>query len=367
MGPIDMKILIPYDIKTTGMNNPYLFSLIRELVKEDAVADVTVGYGWLYEELKMDVIHLHWPELLVKSQLSDMSREDLLQSSHFEKVIGQLKKKKRDGSVIITTIHNEKPHNDTKGVFSQFYSEIYSLSDGFIHMGTESEKLTKLQFEQETNEKMSFIIPHGNYSIFPSNLNRDECRKRLNISPNQKVLLTFGAIRSEPELNLGIDSFKKSNIDDSIYIMAGKLPFPYKSQLNHFRVRKKLYRHHFSGKIRTVEKVISPEEVQVYLKSADLLFIPRYNTLNSGNVALGFTFGKVVVGPDYGVIGETLKLTGNPVFDPYHLHSVSEAIRSGLESSQTDLTERNLNYAQNELNWKTVARKTIKAYQSLLV
>lgn len=362
-----MKILIPYDIKTTGMNNPYLFSLIRELVKRDAVTDVTVGYGWLYEDLKMDVIHLHWPELLVKSQLSDMSREDLLQSSNFEKVIDQLKKKKSAGSKIISTIHNEKPHTDSNGVFSQFYSEIYSLSDGFIHMGTESEKLTNLQFNQETKGKESFIIPHGNYSIFPSNLKREECRKKLQLGANQKVLLTFGAIRSELELNLGIDSFKKAGIDNSIYIMAGKLPFPYKSQLNHFRVRKKLYRHHFSDKIRTVEKVISPEEVQIYLKSADLLFIPRYNTLNSGNVALGFTFGKVVVGPDYGVIGETLKLTGNPVFDPYNLSSVSEAIRSGFESTNSDLAEKNLQYAQNELSWGAVAQKTVKAYQSIQV
>jgi glycosyltransferase involved in cell wall biosynthesis len=113
--------------------------------------------------------------------------------------------------------------------------------------------------------------------------------------------------------------------------------------------------------------VISPEEVQIYLKSADLLFIPRYNTLNSGNVALGFTFGKVVVGPDYGVIGETLKLTGNPVFDPYNLSSVSEAIRFGFESEQSDLAEKNLQYAQNELSWGAVAQKTVKAYQSILV
>ncbi|MEX1013988.1 MAG: hypothetical protein WDZ80_02400, partial [Candidatus Paceibacterota bacterium] len=280
-----MHILIPYDIKTTGMNNPYLFSLIRELVKMDLVTNVTVGYGWLYEEIDVDVIHIHWPELLVKSQLPDMSRDDFLQRSNFEKVLDQLKKKKKSGSKIITTIHNEKPHTDSKGLFSQFYSDIYALSDGFIHMGNESEKLTHLQFEEETSGKLNFIISHGDYSIFPSNLDRDYCRKKLNLDHNQKVLLSFGAIRSEAELNLGIESFKRADIDHSIYIMAGKLPFPYKSQLKHFTARKKLYRNYFNERIRTVENVISPEEVQIYLKSADVLFIPRFNTLNSGNVA----------------------------------------------------------------------------------
>lgn len=362
-----MKILIPYDIKTTGMNNPYLFSLIRELVKNDSITNVTVGYGWLYEDIDVDVIHLHWPELLVKSQLADMSREDLLQQSNFVKVLDQLKKKKNSGAKIITTIHNEKPHTDSKGQFSQFYREIYSLSDGFIHMGNESEKLTHIQFEEETTGKLNFLIAHGDYSIFPSNMERDDCRKKLKIDKNQKVLLSFGAIRSEAELNMGIDAFKKADIDHSIYIMAGKLPVPYKSQLKHFTNRKKLYRNYFNEKIRTVEKIISPDEVQIYLKSADVLFIPRFNTLNSGNVALGFTFGKVVVGPDYGVIGETLRETGNPVFDPYNISSVSEAIHLGFDALESGLGEKNLEYAQKELSWIAIAQKTVEAYQSISI
>jgi glycosyltransferase involved in cell wall biosynthesis len=360
-----MKILIPYDIKTTGMNNPYLFSLIRELVKMDSISNVIVGYGWLYEDINIDVIHLHWPELLVKSQISDMSRDDLLQRSNFDKVLEQLRKKKRTGSKIITTIHNEKPHTDSNGLFSQFYSEIYSLSDGFIHMGSESEKLTKIQFGSETEGKASFIIPHGDYSIFPSTMERDKCREKLKLSKNQKVLLSFGAIRTEEELNLGIDAFQQADIDHSIYIMAGKLPFPYKSQSKHFITRKKLYRNYFNKKISTVEKVISPEEVQIYLKSADVLLIPRFNTLNSGNVALGFTFGKVIVGPDYGVIGETLNKTKNPVFDPYNINSVSEAIRSGFKSQPLGLGEKNLKFAQKELTWETIAKNTAEAYQAI--
>lgn len=361
-----MHILIPYDIKTTGMNNPYLFLLVRELVKNDRTSNVTVGYGWFYEDLKVDVIHLHWPELMVKSLLPDMSRVDLLNESHFKRVVNQLKKWKKSGSKIITTIHNEKPHTDKKDLFSDYYKEVYDLTDGFIHMGNESQKIVARQFEKESKGKESYVISHGDYSLFPSDLTREECRERLNITESQKVLLSFGAIRSEAELNLGLDSFKKAGIKNSIYILAGKLPFPYKSQLKHFRVRKKLYSNLFNGKIRVEEKVISPEEVQIYLKSTDLLFIPRFNTLNSGNVALGFTFGKVVAGPDYGVIGETLKKTDNPVFNPFDIHSVAQAIRDGFDYSDAGLGDKNLQYARSEMNWHYIADKTIDAYQSVI-
>lgn len=348
------------------MNNPYLFLLIRELIKHEQIGQVTTGYGWLGEDLKPDIIHLHWPELLVKSSLSDMSRIDLLTSEHFSKITNSLLGFKKKGARIVITIHNEKPHKDKKGQFSDFYSDIYQLADGFIHMGKSSEKLIRKEFENETNHKQSFVIPHGNYKYFPDDMNRDQCRELLNIDPQQKLVLAFGAIRTEKELNLGLDSFLEANLKDTIYMMAGKLPHPYKSQLEHYKARRKLYRHHFDKRIRIAENVIPPKDVQIYLKSADLILIPRFNTLNSGNVALGFTFGKVVAGPNYGVIGEVLNETGNPVFDPSDIHDVSGSIKRGLQFAEEGVGEENQRYALERMRWDQVADKTVQAYKSLL-
>ncbi len=64
---------------------------------------------------------------------------------------------------------------------------------------------------------------------------------------------------------------------------------------------------------------------------ADVLFIPIIKSLNSGNVALGNTFGKVVVGPNYGVIGEELEKLGNPVFD---VDQIEKTLKKAIESSQ---------------------------------
>lgn len=361
-----MHILIPYDITTTGMNNPYLFLLLRELVKHGQIEKVTYGYGWLEEDLKPDIIHLHWPELLVKSSLSDMSRVDLLTPGHFSKKIHAIKSLKEKGSKIVVTIHNERPHVDPNNRFSDFYNRIYELADGFIHMGSCSEELLKEQFDLEIRNKPSFVIPHGNYDYFPDDIERDQCRSSLDIEPHQKLILAFGAIRTEKELNLGLNAFLRAELDHSIYMMAGKLPYPYRSQFEHFKSRRKLYRHHFNHRIRAIETVISPEEVQIYLKSSDLIFIPRFNTLNSGNVALGFTFGKVVAGPDYGVIGETLRETGNPVFDPSNLDEVAESLRRGVQFASEGLGKKNKKYATDKMSWDRVTEMTVQSYRSLL-
>lgn len=359
-----MKILIPQHVRTSGKANPYVFLLMRELHKLNEITEVQHGYGWLYEPGSWDVIHLHWPEYLVKSQLSDMTRIDLLEERHFKRVTDSIEQKKSDGAKVVLTVHNEKPHEDEGGVFDAFYDEIYDLADGFIHLGTFSEKKLKEEYPNAEG-KSHFVIPHGDYSYFPSDLKRAECRTKLKISDDQKLLLAFGAIRSKEELELGIKAFKNSSVDNSIFMVAGSLPHPYRSELDHYITRSKLYANVFNKRIKVHEKVISPEDVQIYLKAADLLFLPRFNTLNSGNIALGFTFGKVVAGPGYGVIGEILNETGNPVFDPADPKSVSEAIQEGIELSEAGHGIKNKEYANHHMDWKIIAKKTMQAYKSL--
>ena len=360
-----MKILVPYEVSTTGMKNPYLFLLLRELNKLDGIRKIQHGYGWLYEPEEWDVIHLHWPELLVKYQLADTSRTDLLEGRHFEKALNAIRQKKREGTRVIVTIHNEKPHKDQSGIFDQFYRDIYKLSDGFIHLGEFSGKVLENEYTDETAGKPAFTIPHGDYSFFPNGMERARCREQLNIQKHEKVLLSFGAVRSNDELELGIDAFKKAGIENSIYMIAGSIPEPYRSKPEHFIVRKKLYANLFNRRIKVHEKVIASDKVQLYLKAADLVFIPRFNTLNSGNIALGFTFGKVVIGPGYGVIGETLNKTGNPVFDPADLNSVSEAIAAGFNLAESGHGIKNKEYANHHMQWGNIASETLKAYQSI--
>ncbi|MDZ7720274.1 MAG: hypothetical protein U5K72_15770 [Balneolaceae bacterium] len=359
-----MKILIPQHVRTSGKANPYLFLLMRELHKLNKITEIQHGYGWLYEPGLWDIIHLHWPEYLVKSQLTDMTRIDLLQEKHFKKVTDSIEQKKSQGAKIVLTVHNEKPHEDKGGIFDSFYDQIYDLADGFIHLGTFSEKKLH-EVYPKAKEKSHFVIPHGDYNYFPSDMKRSECRQKLNIDEDQKLLLAFGAIRSKEELELGINAFNNSSVENSIFLVAGSLPHPYRSELDHYITRKKLYTNVLNKRIKVHEKVVAPEEVQIYLKATDLLFLPRLDTLNSGNIALGFTFGKVVTGPGYGVIGEILNETGNPVFDPANLESVSEGIEKGFELSEEGHGIKNKEYANHQMNWKNIAQKTVQSYKSL--
>lgn len=360
-----MRILIPYDVNTTGAKNPFLFLLMRDLVKLQEVEHIQHGYGWLYEDINPDIIHLHWPELLVKSRLSDMSQDHKLTENDFYIVLDALREKKSRGSKICITVHNETPHKNSS-VYHDFYSDIYRLCDGIIHMGAASKTMIECEYPGLSDGKHSAIIPHGDYSYFSADKPRETCRDWLGISDEEKLVLSFGAIRSKTELEMAVSAFKQADVKNGRYLMAGSLPSPYKSQLSHFTDRKILYTNMFHPAIQTYEEPIGKNDVQLFLKAADLLFIPRFNTLNSGNVALGFTFGKVVIGPDYGVIGEMLRATRNPVYDPFNVERIAQAIQIGLELAAKNHGEKNRKYAQQNMGWGNVAMKTSALYQKIL-
>lgn len=356
-----MNLLIPYDINTTGLRNPYLFQLLKVLDDHPGIDKVQHGYGWLHvDKRNWDVIHLHWPEELMAAGLTQAFSKTDLGEEQIDDLTGVIEKWKERGTTIVSTVHNEIPHKNRSELSLELYRRIYSLTDAFIHMGHASVELISKRYPAATSDKPAVVIPHGDYSLFQNEFGRRESRKRLGISLQKKLMLSFGAIRSEAELNFGIDALNLSGMPDALYLIAGKIPYPYKSHWKHFTVRRKLFFN--IGQVKTEEQVIAPDDVQFYMNAADLLFIPRIQTLNSGNVALGFTYGKVVIGPDYGVIGEVLRQTGNPVFNPSDLKSVATAIQEGFRLSGTDLGEQNLDYCRRYMNWDNLADQYVELY-----
>ena len=63
--------------------------------------------------------------------------------------------------------------------------------------------------------------------------------------------------------------------------------------------------------------------ISVLFAVSDVVFIQRCVILNSGVVPMAFLFGRGVVGPDSGNVGELLRVTANLVFSPSDQGSVN--------------------------------------------
>ena len=81
---------------------------------------------------------------------------------------------------------------------------------------------------------------------------------------------------------------------------------------------------------------------------------------------MAFYMGKVVVGPNVGNVGQILKDTGNPTFEPENEDSIIDAIDKALMLNEQGIGEKNKKYADE--NWSTakISQQLYDIYKSIV-
>lgn len=351
-----MRVVIICDCENSARANAYPVQLVVHLQRGGLCECVQHGTFWLaVPEAHFDVVHIQWPEALLDSR----DPED----AEIAKLRDILKHWKRNGTKIAVTIHNEYPHGRDISSLRKVYEAVYDAADGFVHLGEASQAILNRRYANFTDGKAHTIINHGDYSWLPNSVSKLEAKRILGIPTDTEVILVLGEIRSREELELVNEGFDRARLPNSALMVVGRLPFPSRKGAQHYLIRVPFFlrRNKFLH-----EGLIAVGEMQHYLNAASLLVIPRIHSINSGNVALGFTFGKVVVGPDYAVVGEQLRLTENPVYKPGDPDSLATALQAGLVASHDGKGDVNRRWASENMNWKNIALAHCRFYHSLL-
>jgi beta-1,4-mannosyltransferase len=326
-----MKILIACNLSA----NPYVGQLVDALLKNDLVDTIQTGTNlfWIGNDFGYDILHFQWPEALFYQHEPDHD-----QLIYFEKLLNSWKLKSR----IVSTVHNEHKHYEDTDGYSRLYSMVYQNSDVVIHLGRASIDVFNTRYRDCINTK-HVVIPHGDFSYFPNCVSKTAARKWLSIDEDKFVCLSFGKIRHREELEYIVRGFYKFHNKNKFLIVAGKLSWPSTRYQRWYNKVQKI----FGLPMKIYNNFISDYHLQYFYNAADVAIIPRLKILNSGNVPLGFAFGKVVIGPDTGVVGEILKETGNPVFIPGEI--MCFVIASGLCAYWSE------HYIRSKMNSKNAA------------
>src|SRR5260370_41787023 len=125
------------------------------------------------------------------------------------------------------------------------------------------------------------------------------------------------------------------------------------------------------GEIILNIQFVSDDEIELYLKAADVLVLPYKDIFQSGILFLAYTFGLPVVATDVGsfreeiVKGET-GFVCRPGDVPDLADTLEKYFRSdlyrGLLTRRPEIRE----YANKVHSWDAVAELTTKAYEELL-
>lgn len=340
-----MKVLVP-------VYKEELF--ITEVIKSyDTLCEVHTSFDdfWLNKG-DYDIIHLHWPEYIVKGELPTDIELLVL-----KRVLEEWQSK---NTKIVITRHNYLPHKSDNERFKTLYSLIYSLADAVIHMGEYSIKEYKYRYVDSIPKyQLQSYIPHPLFTQYPNAISKKEARLKLKIKDSTLVMLVFGSVRNAVEKNLILSAFKDIAIKDKVLIVPSWNFSKKKEPVNRiqwFMINK-------SKRYRIFNEFIANSDVQYYFKASDFVFLPRTDTLNSGVPFLSAVFNTPTVGSNTGNIGEVLKANGMPTFEGLS----SEQIQSAINKARL-ITKDKENYkAMKHYNsTEVVGDKHIALFQKLI-
>jgi len=313
-----LKVLLPFKKDL----NPYLDQIINNSAHAfyyDHYLNFNPTYG---------VVNIHWPEALFKWKEPTSAELNVL-----EECINEWKR----NAVIIYTKHDFRRNKGTTLNFTRLFELIEINTDVFIHLGEYSKKFYEKKYPKAEHEIVYHPTFENSFEVYPKTAARD----LLGIDQKALVVIAPGKIRSFKERNMVLKSFKALKTENKVLISTNmrtelRFDFPGRVRLKrYFDVQKYL-------KKKFIDKYLPPgyffsyepltnEELSLQMSAADVVLVPRIHILNSGIVFLGFTFGKVTVGPAIGNIEEQLKELHLPVFNPNSISSVTEALGKGIK------------------------------------
>lgn len=354
-----IKILFAYGEVDKRKDNPYVYTLIEAIRNEGCKVDCSLDFFWNnYKEY--DIIHFQWPEAVF--DWKTVKKEDI------KKLNSHLTNIRENNIKIIYTRHNIKPHYSFDINRIELYEIIENNCDVIIHLGNYS--LNQFNLQNKKNNILHYVIPHHTYdTLYSLRIDKNFARKQLKIDDNKFVFLCFGAFRDDEERNMVVKSFIKLDYTNK-FLLAPRF-YKYAIHLKHPRafVRGIIERLKFgiqSKKTTLSAKFVDNEMLPYYFSSADVVFIQRCNILNSGNIPMAFHFGRTVIGPTVGNVGELLNTTGNITFSPINSSSIVNAMKKSIEKAHSGQGVKNKEYAENNLKTQSIAKQIKQVYVSTL-
>ncbi len=276
---------------------------------------------------------IHWPEQLFNWEVPT------------EEGIQKLKnhiKTWKDSSKIIYVVNNSEPHVLTDPIYKELYKLVVTYCDIMVHLG----EYSLLKLRKKYTSVLHQLIPHPLYEASFKVLDKQMARKKLDIPKNDFVMIAPGRIRKMEERTLIVDAFKSIPVTNKIllvpYMLKKKVNLEFKGRtklkklIDIKRVLEKLINYSTNKKHVFGFSFTSFEDLSLYMSAADIVFIPRTTILNSGNLFLGLTYQKVIVGPDVGNISEYLDYFDLPKFNANHKGSIRSAMEQAVVLHQNN-------------------------------
>ncbi len=304
------------------------------------------------EHGRPDVFHVHW---LHRHFVTDSSFLTLLLGVRllFELTVLRL----LDVSVV-WTIHNLADHEGRSPRIERVVRHAASrlCNRIIVHCRAAREEVARAYHLPASVKDRIDVVPHGHYvGSYADDLTRQEARERLDFDEGEVVFLYFGLIRPYKNVPDLIRTFSTIDDEDARLLVVGN---PWTDDLE--REIRDLCTP--DDRIRPVLEFVPDEDIQLYMNAADVTVFPFSEVLTSGTTMLGMSFGRPVVAPREGCVGELVDEEGGFTYDSVNPNGLRESLERALSADLNGMGQYNREKV-DRFDWGTVARKTDRTYQ----
>jgi len=342
---------------STG-SNPYQRKLQSGVESHGATVELS-DYG-RYSSLlsdvlgggRPDVVHLHW---LSKCFVTDQS---WLTAVLGLRLLIELSILRLFGVRTVWTVHNQFEHEErSPGVeFAVKLVAIRLIPGLIVHCRSAREIVVDAFSLGKRQRRKLTVVPHGSYrGSYPDDIGRGDARDRLGYTDGETVFCYFGQIRSYKNVPGLIETFGGLEDPNSRLLVVGNPQDESLGSVVESRARA-------DDRVETVLRFVSAEVVQLYMNAADVVVLPYDSILTSGSAVLAMSFGRPVIAPDVGCVGELLDGGGGISYDPDDPDGLSAAIRTALEADLRSMSERSRRIA-TELDSADIGGQTLTVYR----
>ena len=303
----------------------------------------------LIKSFGKNIVHIHWTNIMYASRYNFLVPVKFLLTTFL------LALTKLRGDRLVWTMHNYHDHESRHKFFDRLSVKFLVIFADAIIVHT---KAGADYLKEELNrKKFVYIIPHGHYvDFYGQRLTQPDQNllKKFNISLEDKVFISLGAIRPYKGLEVLIDIFNTLPGNYKLLI-AGKPFFPKYTQ--------DLKRRISNSNIIFSDSLVPEESIPKYFSLANFSIFAFSKILTSGSVIMSLSYGVPAIVPAIGDLQFVVQdgFNGYKYSSREHLKKVIEKV-SMLSQEEIDLMKSQALEGVKKNTYQDIADKTLQAY-----
>ncbi len=249
------------------------------------------------------------------------------------------------GQNVVFICHNVFPHE--RFPMDRFLTRLALKYGGhyIVHAREEAEELRKIKKNPDY-----VVTPHPTYNAFRfEGMSQAQARERLQISPEERILLFFGYVREYKGLKYLMRAMPEIFREDEkvrLWVVGefGTDRDEYGNLIHELGIR---------NRIRVVDSYTPDREVEQYFAAADLVVLPYTSATQSGIVQIAYGFTKPVIVTNVGGLPDVVEdgRTGY-VVRPESPEAIAEAVLRFFRENQARRMEKNIEEESYRFSWE---------------